>query len=54
MADARRRLDWDDQEKLCLDPARFRQVRGRRTSRTDACSMCGEFCVYKVLENYQI
>lgn len=51
MAAARRRLDWKEQEKLCLDPEKFRQVRERRTSHTDACSMCGEFCVYKVLEN---
>jgi phosphomethylpyrimidine synthase len=54
MAAARRRLDWAGQEKLCLDPEKFRRVRARRTSRTDACSMCGEFCVYKVLENYQL
>jgi phosphomethylpyrimidine synthase len=51
MAAARRRLDWAGQEKLCLDPERFRLVRERRTTRTDACSMCGDFCAYKVLEN---
>ncbi len=54
MADARRHLDWAGQEKQCLDPEKFRRVRARRMSSTDACSMCGEFCVYKVLENYQI
>jgi phosphomethylpyrimidine synthase len=54
MAEARRRLDWAQQEKLCIDPEKFKQVRERRGSRTDACSMCGEFCVYKVLENYQL
>jgi phosphomethylpyrimidine synthase len=54
MADARRRLDWSGQEKLCIDPEKFKQVRARRGSRTDACSMCGEFCVYKVLESYQL
>lgn len=51
MATARRRLDWDAQERLCLDPERFRQVRGRRATQTDACSMCGDFCVYKVLKD---
>ncbi len=51
MAVARRRLDWAGQEKLCLDPEKFRRVRERRTTRTDACSMCGDFCAYKVLEN---
>jgi phosphomethylpyrimidine synthase len=54
MAEARRRLDWAQQEKLCIDPEKFKQVRERRGSRTDACSMCGEFCVYKVLKNYQL
>jgi len=54
MADARRRLDWAEQEKLCIDPEKFKRVRERRGSRTDACSMCGEFCVYKVLKNYQL
>jgi len=51
MAAARRRLDWDGQEKLCLDPQKFNRVRARRTTQTAACSMCGEFCAYKVLED---
>ncbi|HEX7502127.1 MAG TPA: phosphomethylpyrimidine synthase ThiC [Acidobacteriota bacterium] len=54
MADARRRLDWAEQETLCIDPRRFRQVREKRGSKTEACSMCGEFCVYKVLDKYQL
>jgi phosphomethylpyrimidine synthase len=54
MSEARRRLDWAAQEKECIDREKFRQIRSRRTSRTDACSMCGEFCVYKVLENRKI
>jgi phosphomethylpyrimidine synthase len=51
MAAARRRLDWAGQEKLCLDPLKFSRVRARRTTQTAACSMCGEFCAYKVLED---
>lgn len=51
MANARKKLDWQQQEKICLDPDRFREVRNQRGSTTDACSMCGELCVYKVLEN---
>ena len=51
MALARRRLDWAGQEKLALDPEKFKRVRERRSSRSDACSMCGDFCVYKVLED---
>lgn len=51
MAEARKNLDWEQQEKICLDPERFRKIRKERSSSTDACSMCGELCVYKVLEN---
>jgi phosphomethylpyrimidine synthase len=51
MAAARRRLDWGEQEKLCIDPLKFKRVRELRSSRTDACSMCGDFCAYKILEN---
>jgi len=54
MAAARCKLDWTEQEKLCIDPEKFRQVRKRRGSQTDACSMCGDFCVYKVLKNYKL
>jgi phosphomethylpyrimidine synthase len=54
MAEARRRLDWAGQETLCLDPAKFKRIRKRRQSRTEACSMCGEYCVYKILENYKL
>jgi phosphomethylpyrimidine synthase len=54
MAAARCKLDWAEQEKLCIDPEKFRQVRARRGSQTDACSMCGDFCVYKVLKNYKL
>lgn len=51
MAEARRNLDWKRQEELCLDPEQFRKIRAERGTTTDACSMCGDLCVYKVLEN---
>ena len=51
MAEARKNLDWKKQEMCCLDPDKFRKIRKERGSKTDACSMCGEFCVYKILEN---
>lgn len=54
MAEARCRLDWNEQEKLCIDPIKFRGVRDRRGTLGDACSMCGDFCVYKVLKNYKL
>ncbi|MCP4149071.1 MAG: phosphomethylpyrimidine synthase ThiC [bacterium] len=51
MAEARRNLDWKEQEKICMDPEKFRRIREERGSSTDACSMCGDLCVYKVLDN---
>lgn len=51
MAVARGKLDWEAQEQLCIDPDRFRKVRQERSSDTDACSMCGSLCVYKVIDN---
>jgi phosphomethylpyrimidine synthase len=51
MAEARKQLDWEAQEQLCIDPEQFRKVRSERSSNTDACSMCGTLCVYKVLDN---
>ncbi len=52
MGKARKKLDWDTQETLCLDPDKFREKRSERSSDTDACSMCGGLCVYKVLKNF--
>ncbi|MCP5106322.1 MAG: phosphomethylpyrimidine synthase ThiC [bacterium] len=52
MAEARRNLDWKEQEKICMDPEKFRKIREERSSNTDACSMCGSLCVYKILEDF--
>ncbi len=52
MAQARKNLDWNEQERLCIDPVRFREVRSKRHSQSNACSMCGELCVYNVLKDY--
>lgn len=49
---ARKKLDWDRQEKLCLDPDKFAEVRRRRKSKTRACSMCGEFCAMKIVSEF--
>jgi len=52
MAQARKSLDWKEQENICIDPERFRAVRSKRHSQSNACSMCGELCVYNVLKDY--
>ncbi len=52
MGIARKNLDWNGQSKICIDPEKFNKVRSDRVSETEACSMCGSLCVYKVLENF--
>jgi phosphomethylpyrimidine synthase len=46
---ARVKLDWETQHKLSVNPEKARQVRLRVKPRSGACTMCGEYCVYKVL-----
>ncbi len=49
---ARKRLDWKAQEKLAIDPLKFKAVRKRRRSKTQACSMCGEFCAMRIVSEF--
>ena len=52
MSVARKKLDWEEQSRLSLDPERSRQVHGKHTSAGAACSMCGEFCAMELMEKY--
>ncbi len=52
MAMARKRLDWEEQIKLSLDPELSRQVHGERPSSGSACSMCGQFCAMELVEKF--
>ncbi|MGA2532246.1 MAG: phosphomethylpyrimidine synthase ThiC [Candidatus Aminicenantales bacterium] len=49
---ARKRLDWKTQRKLAIDPIKFEAVRKRRKSKTQACSMCGEFCAMRIVSEF--
>lgn len=55
MSKARKALDWDKQIKLAIDPIKAQKIHDkRRGSRVkgqgsgNTCSMCGDFCAYKV------
>lgn len=53
MSRARKALDWQKQYELALDPALARKRRGATAEVADehgACTMCGEFCAYKVMD----
>ncbi len=52
MGEARRKLDWSSQQKLSIDEEKFKRIRTERSSNTEACSMCGELCVYKILKSF--
>ncbi len=47
----RKKLNWQEQKKYALDPAKFAQIREKKISRTSrrasVCSMCGSFCAMK-------
>lgn len=50
MADARRKLDWEEQWKHCLDPDTAKAIRVSRApedDHSDTCSMCGKFCAVR-------
>lgn len=50
MADARRKLDWEEQWKHCLDPDTAKAIRASRApedDHSDTCSMCGKFCAVR-------
>jgi len=49
---ARKRLDWDEQKKLVIDPVRFEKIRELRKTKSGACSMCGEFCAMRIVSDF--
>jgi phosphomethylpyrimidine synthase len=52
MARCRKKLDWEGQFALALDPDRARQLRAESgVADHGACTMCGEFCAYKVMDD---
>ncbi len=52
LARARKRLDWEAQRRLAIDPVKFAAVRKRRRSRSRACSMCGDFCAMRIVGEF--
>jgi len=52
LARARKRLDWETQRRLSIDPVKFAAVRKRRRTRSKACSMCGDFCAMRIVGQF--
>lgn len=51
---AREDLDWEKMFKLCVDPARAKEYRAKRSPSEDtkACSMCGKLCALEMVKKY--
>ena len=52
LSQARKRLDWEGQKALALDPRKFETVRRNRRSGSAACSMCGDFCAMRLVSEF--
>ncbi len=51
MSAARKHLNWEEQIKLSIDPQRARDLREQgKPHMSDVCSMCGEFCAIKLVD----
>ena len=47
----RKNRDWDGQLSRCIDPIAARRYREEgKPHSSDVCSMCGEFCVFKIAD----
>ncbi len=52
MAKCRKKLDWEGQFAESLDPEKARRLRAESgVADHGACTMCGEFCAYKVMDD---
>ncbi|HJO55649.1 MAG TPA: phosphomethylpyrimidine synthase ThiC, partial [Candidatus Scalindua sp.] len=52
MSQLRRKRDWEGQFSTCIDPEHARKIREKGTPQNaDVCSMCAEFCVFKVADD---
>lgn len=55
MARARKALDWNEMYDVCLDEETARRYRSRGcTEEKDGCSMCGDLCAVKIVNQYLI
>ena len=56
MGRARAKLDWNEMYKHALDPVYAKEIRDSRApADEDACTMCGDFCALKIVnESYDL
>lgn len=50
MSDARRRMDWEEQFSLAIDPVRPRKVfESAPPENEGTCTMCGKMCAVRTV-----
>ncbi len=53
MAEARKRLDWQAQYNAAMFPEAASAKRNQRPPEDDdACTMCGDYCAIKIVNNW--
>ena len=52
MSLARRHLDWEQQIKFCIDPAKARGIRVHHPTAGPGCSMCGDYCALELVSEF--
>jgi len=52
MSIARKKLDWEEQARLSLDPEKSRRVHAAHATSGKACSMCGQYCAMDLVGKY--
>ncbi len=53
MAEARKKLDWETQIGLAIDPKKAKKLREENPSMDeDVCTMCGKYCAIKQVREY--
>ncbi|MFH1447488.1 MAG: phosphomethylpyrimidine synthase ThiC, partial [Candidatus Micrarchaeota archaeon] len=50
LSDARAALDWGRQFSLSINPKKARSIYGKTATKTQACSMCGNYCAIKIMK----
>lgn len=53
MSKARKKLDWQGQFELAVDPDTARRLHHSRAGAADTCTMCGEYCSMHMLSEFE-
>lgn len=52
LSQARKELNWAEQQKFVLDPHKFEDIRKQRKTKSTACSMCGDYCAMRIVSEF--